>query len=363
MISFSSRYPIAIDLSDGAELCALQLDEGRGTPVIRAAARRDWDGGESVPWDKAVVSFVRDTLRNRRFQGRAVALLPPKGVVRSYPLRVEVGKEESFEAALVRMAGNVMDLPLEEMLLDYASVLPESAPSRNTYNVFLVATRKEDALHYLDLVRQAGGALELIEFAASALMRAHALAGARSNPVLLCKVGRTQTTLVVATRNTMLAHRSLEWGAERMSRVLVDNLSLGGQARDADFLLRKHGLLHPARSEEAPLPPADEDDMSQTVGQLLVPLADELLNELHNIMAYVRSGSHNVVFDGLFLYGQGTRVAGLAPYLTRELTLEAREMNPLEKMGVRNIHALSGIGDGSNMALTLGLAMRRVRWL
>ena len=362
-MNFNSRYPIAIDLSDGAELGALQMAEDRGAPLIRAMLRRETAATEGGPPEEDVQSFLRDVLRHPAFQGKSVALLPPPGAVRCYPLRVEVGKEETFEAALIRLAQGVLDIPIAEMLLDYASVQEEEPSDQHRYQVFLVAIRKETVAHYLDLVRKAGGALEVVEFAASALLRLHALAAAKRNPVLLCKIGRAETVLAVASRNAILAHRGAPWGTSRLIRNLVDNLNLGGGARDADFLLRKHGLLQAVRSDTpAPMPEAG-DDISQTVAQLLAPQVEELLHECHNLMAYVRSGTPTVVFDGLFVYGHGTRVAGLTPYLARELNVEAHTMNPLEKLGALNLQTVSGLGDGSNLALALGLAMRRIRWL
>ena len=62
----------------------------------------------------------------------------------------------------------------------------------------------------------------------------------------------------------------------------------GGAARDARFLLRKHGLLQ-AASYESAADPAAESATGQTIAGLLVPLADDLVHELHNLTAYIRS--------------------------------------------------------------------------
>ena len=105
------------------------------------------------------------------------------------------------------------------------------------------------------------------------------------------------------------------------------------------------------------------DNTAHTVGQLLAPLADELVHELHNLADYVESGVTDVVMDGLFLYGHGALVNGLAEYLARELNVEARAMNPLEKVGLQNDRVITGLADGATYTLALGLAMRRVRWL
>ena len=365
MEQLTSRYPIAIDLSDGTEMCALQLAARRGAAVVRAAARREVRAGYGgAPVEEDVRAFVRDILRCRAFRGRAVALLPPAAIIRSYPLRVEIGKEETLETALVRHAASDLSLSVEEWILDYASVGPPGPAGKGTCSVLLVATRKEEVSRYLDLVKQAGGVLEAIDSAAAALVRVHALSVATANPILLCNVGRSCTALVVATRDSILAHRNVEWGTDRLSRKLVDNLGLGGKSRDADFLLRKHGLLHAVAVDGDSGSSVPTDAAAHTVGQLLAPLADELVQALHNLAGYVRSGDQDVVMAGLFLYGHGARVNGLAAYVARELNVEARSMNPLERVGRQHAQAIPGLADeGAAYALALGLALRRVRWL
>ena len=115
MLAATTRYPIAFDLSDGAVMYALQLAGRGGVPFVRAAAQRELEGARpgGPPSDEEILAFVADVMRQRAFHGRAVALLTPSDVVRSYPVQVEVAKEETFETALLRHASDVMDLPAE----------------------------------------------------------------------------------------------------------------------------------------------------------------------------------------------------------------------------------------------------------
>ncbi len=356
----TSRYPIAIDLGDGTDVGALQLAAHRGVPVVRAAARRTLEGGDDgAPSPDAVRSFVRDILRSGAFRGRAVALLPPSGIVRSYPLRLDLGREPAIEAVLVRHADQVLKLSAEEWILDYASVDRQTADGKEVSSVLLVAARKEDVALYVDLVRDAGGVLESVDSPACALVRTHALAAAGPGPTLLCHVGRSRTVLVVATPEHILAHRNAAWGTDRLKRKLAENLHLDEASPDTEFLLRKYPLRHPAE----PSPPAGAadpgDDVGRTVGQLLAPVADELVHELHNLAGYIRSETPGIAMDGLAVYGRGARVNGLAPYLGRELELEARPVHPFGMLGTPQE---PGADDGT-YALALGLALRKVRWL
>jgi Tfp pilus assembly PilM family ATPase len=135
----------------------------------------------------------------------------------------------------------------------------------------------------------------------------------------------------------------------------------GGAARDARFLLRKHGLLQ-AASYESAADPAAESATGQTIAGLLVPLADDLVHELHNLTAYIRSGRADVAFDALGVYGDGAEVAGLAAYFGGELNMDAQSMDPWLRVPPAVRRTGPGAGPAAS-ALALGLALRRVRWL
>jgi type IV pilus assembly protein PilM len=302
-------------------------------------------------------------LRNRTFKGKSVALLPPLNTVLSYPLRVAVGKQETLEAAIVREAQGVLEFPLEEAIVDYASIRPDPAGEEGSHVVLLLVMRREDVERHLRLVKQAGGVLESVESVATALIRIHAvLAPLDANPVLLCSVGRTGSSVVVASREGIVAHRNLHWGTQGLAEKLVENLKLEGKQRDADFLLRKHGLLHAIPAQEG-AGERESRGTSGTVAQILAPLVDEFAHALHKITGYVRSLAANVVFGGAFLYGNGARVGGLSGYLEQELNMPVQVPDPRDKIHLDAAGAVPASTEGGDCGLAMGLAMRRVRWL
>lgn len=365
MLKYANRYPIAIDLSDPGEARALQLT-GRGSvPVVRAAAKLALGStGDEAQGVERTADFIRDVLRSKTFRGKSVSLLAPPGVVLSYPLRVELGKGEDLEAAIVRESAKALGFPVDEGLLDYVSVADDPGEDKSTRHVLLVAARKQDVSRYLDLVRQAGGLVEVVDCTASALPRVHALTTPlTSKPALLCDLGCARSVIVVVDRDRMLAHRSVPWGTHDLIRKLVENLDLGGKERDADFLLRKHGLLQAIPAEDGAGGEVRDGETSGTVSQLLAPLADELVHELHNMTGYVRSRAPDVTFAGIFLYGDASRVMGLDRYLEREMNMTVKVVNPLEKVGLSDARAIPNAVDGGGYALALGLGLRRVRWL
>jgi len=358
-------HPVAIDLSDGLAATAVQMTSRRGVCMVRDAVRQTLTPTDSATEsDAQEIAFVREALRRPAFKGKSVALLPPLDTMLSYPLHVVPGKQETLEAAIVREAAVALDAPLDEMMIDFASVRADPSGDQGTHSVLLVAISRADVERHMRLVKQAGGVLESIDFAATALIRIHSASTRLSaNPVLLCHLGSSRTVIVVADADGIVAHRNLSWGTGRLIRKLVDNIELGGRERDADFLIRKHGVREALGPDAQDARGNRDAGTAGPVAQLLVPLVDELVHELHNITAYVRSQAANVSFDGLWLYGDGACVGGLDRYVASELALETTAPDPLQA-----VKPPVGTGgplpdDGAPFAMGLGLAMRKVQWL
>ena len=366
MKAWSSRYPIAVDFSDSTAAVALQMTSRAGLPSLRATLYRDVvsTGPAMALSDEDEVAFVREVLRSGAFKGPSIALLPPLDAILTYPIRVTPGKQETVDAAIVREVRGILDFPIEEAILDCASLQPDPAGAKGTSLALVVVMRKAEVDRHLRLVKQAGGVLELIESASTALSRAHlgsSVFGAA--PVLLCHIGHSQSAIVVASREGILAHRNVAWGTRGLTQKLAENLRLEGGARDVEFLLRRHGLLHAITGESDTPAATGGEAASSVVAQLLAPLAEQLAHELHNVLGYVRSMASGATFGGAFLYGDGARIGGLAPYLERELNMPASVLNPLGSLGVGRGCIVPDPVDGPVYALALGLGRRRVRWI
>lgn len=364
MVNLTHRYPIAIDLSCPEEISAVQIALNGGAPCVKAMTQRLSEDEAGSPSEDDRIDFIRTVLGSGGFKGKSVALLPPLDMILSYPLRVEIGKQESLEEGIVREAAGALGFPLEEAVIDYASVLPDPGGARNVNEVLMIAARSEDVNRCMQQVQKAGGSLEILESAATALVRVHTAAKALDNSLaLLCNVGRQRSEMVVVSRDGMVAHRNVNWGTNILRRKLAENLELGNRERDANFLLRNHGL-------EDALPSTGESDPLQSgagafgsTAQLVSPLVDAFIHELRSVTGYVRSRAATIAFEGVFLYGDGASVRGLDGYVQEELGMQTKAMDPFKGIGVWDTcSAPDGMSRGS-YALALGLALRRFQWL
>lgn len=357
MRSSSTRHPIVLDLSDGAS--ALQLTSRHEDLSVAASAHSNGGAPGTPPGDAEIVAFLAGTLRNPSFSGRLVALIPPLDAVSSCPLRVVPRKNESLEAAILRQAQEALAYPIEEAILDYASIHAETDGERGAQDVLLVSMRKSEMERYVGLARRAGGSLELIEPAATALVRAHSLRrplGARA--LLLCHVGRSNTVIAVASAEGLAAFRAVPWGINLLAARLTANLSLAGGTRDADYLLRSHGFAETVEAKPTGVPTGG------AVAQILTPLVSRFAHELHAVMGYVRSRAAKTAFSGICLYGPGARVKALDHALSREMNMAAEAVvDPLAQPSAAAPGTPGQPPDSADMALAIGVGIRRLRWL
>jgi len=103
--------------------------------------------------------------------------------------------------------------------------------------------------------------------------------------------------------------------------------------------------------------------MYRAIYQIINPLIEELVHEFHKVIGYARSQEQDAVFEGIYIYGQGTFINHLDRYLEKRLNTQARLMNPLTKVALADDSIVSDLSEGGPFGLALGLALRKVTWL
>jgi Tfp pilus assembly PilM family ATPase len=222
------------------------------------------------------------------------------------------------------------------------------------------------------MLGQAGLTVEVLDFGISSLIRLHSYPHATlNNPIILCNIGWTHSLLSVVSTESILLQRNVPWGLQMLFRNLQANLELSNDKDKAKVLLKKYGLFYedclecsiddPSTNEE--MRSDDSRGMYRAIYQIINPQIEQLVHEFHNIIGYARSEEHDVVFEGIYIYGEGNFIRHLDGYLEKRLNLQARLMNPLTKVALVDEEILPDISEGAPFGLALGLAMRKVSWL
>jgi type IV pilus assembly protein PilM len=369
MLKLKSTYPIGLDIGN-RHIYAAQMKESRQGSAIRGLWHRELNGdGENLSEKSdSLVPLLREICKGRRFRGKKVIVNMPSQHLSSFPLQFQVGASEALEEAIVRESAKYVAFPMEEAVIDYPSIISLAVPDGNQYGATIIATRRDHIQQYLNMLKQAGLVAEAFDSGVCALIRLHhSLHDTTDNPVVLCNIGHTQSLLSIVTKDNILAHHHVSWGTQMLLRKLLINLEHLGGENKAEILLTKYGLLYEDRDncEDGMDGNADTetDNMLRAIFQIITPYIEEVIHEVHKIIAYVRSEISNPIFEGIYMYGQATRIRNLDRYIERRLNIPTTLVNPLANPTLSDEDILPEPSEGAPFALALGLAMRKVPWL
>lgn len=360
------RYPIAIDFT-GKSLCAVQFKEMHRHLAIRGLHHHQLETSAETPEEipEDLVSALRTIAKNKDFKGKQVAAhLPPQKVL-SFPLRLQVGRDETLEGAIIREIREYLPFPLEEAVIDYPSILRTSPEPAKEYRATVIAARMSDIQYYMEILKKAGLSLEMVDFPVSSLYRLHNyLFENPEKPVILCHIGRDLTLAAAIQKDGFLGERIIPWGISGLVTKIQSQMELKNDRYKARLLLKNYGLSNTRGPESAHgSEPTSDDAICQILSQIISPYVETLADELHRLIAYIRSEEINTHFEGLYLYGQGTLIQGLDAYIEKRLNLPTRSIDPTESLPTTNGALLTDSMDKEKFSLSLGLGMRKIKWL
>ena len=373
MLSLNTKYPIGIDIGSN-NIYAAQLKENKQGLVVRGLVHREYESQTDGIFESrdVLIPLLKDVVKDKRLKGKRVVVHFPSQYILSFPISFQLGKDEAVETAILRHSRQYLTFPVEEAIIDYPSLTPVSDDEGNKYRASVVAARKDQMADYLSMLKQAGLTVEVVDFGVSSLLRLHNYPQPDiQNQVILCNIGYGQSLLSVVAKDSILVQRNVPWGVQPVLKNLQANLELSTDSDKAKILLKKYGLFYEdcldcQIDEGAPAEKTQPDemrDMYRAIYQIVNPLIEELVHELHKVIGYARSEEQDAVLEGIFIYGPGSYIRHLEQYLEKRLNIPASLMNPLTKVALPEEGILSDFSEGGSFGLALGLAMRKVTWL
>jgi type IV pilus assembly protein PilM len=369
MLNFKQINPIGIDITDQALYAAQFQNTRQGKVVGHLWRQRLEDGALGGEPDEDLIPVLKRVAKARKLKGKQVNLHLPERHMNCFLVSFDLGADENIEEAIARECRRSLSFPLEEAVVDYASLM-ESSKKKRRFKAALVAVRREIVDAYLNLSRKAGLSVGVIDLQLSSLLRLHQyLFKLTNNPVVLCNVDDTTTLLSVVTKQRILAQRQVHWGIQPIKKRLIANLELSDDEQAAD-MLANYGLMHEkltSATGKPPVNPGEEEDSDlvvyRTLFRLLSPYVEELIHELYQITGYVRSEMEAAQFEEIVLYGWASGFNYLDQYIQKRLNIPTKAVNPMTKLSWRVDSADLEDVAGSPFGPVLGLALRKAAWL
>jgi Tfp pilus assembly PilM family ATPase len=168
--------------------------------------------------------------------------------------------------------------------------------------------------------------------------------------------------LAAVTSDNILVYRTFTWGTSQMLGTIRTQLELGDDDQRARQLLSQYGLMYETDRDQKRAA-GDADDISRTLYQIISPFVGQLVFELHNMAAYIRSAEQGVSFQRIYLYGQAAALHGLDRYVESQMNIPAEAVDPSLRFPHHRRTGMHDGFDGPLCSIALGLSLRGSRWL
>jgi type IV pilus assembly protein PilM len=344
----SDGHAIGLDLgATSVRAAVLALDTKGGRPSISV------HGVGSVPLppgaivngavaDQAVVTRALQQLwAVNGFKCHRVILgvANPQVVVR--PLQIPNLNAQQRAKALPFQAREIIALPLDEVILDFAQVGdPDAATGMLTG--LLIATPRTPVLAAVEAVERAGLRVARVDLSSFGALRSigdeHLMVQA------VIDVGAHLTSIVIHDHGVPKLVRTLARGGQELTDLLVEKLNLTFE--EAEQFKRTTGL----------------DGHGEPASDALLSGIRPLLAEIRSSINYFRAGSDGAQLEGISLTGGGSALPGLAAALSNQNGVPTDVVAPMQH--IVNHHPVVGPSkngsaqsDQAASAVSIGLAM------
>ena len=289
--------------------------------------------GEVMEAD-VVVAALKSLWETNNFNCKRVILgaAHPQAVVRS--LQIPNLNPQQRAKALPFQAREIIALPLDEVILDYAQV-GEPDPVTGMVSGLLIATPRRPVLAAVDAVERAGLKVARVDLSSFGALRS--IADEHLGVQAVIDIGAHLTSIVVHLHGVPKLVRTVARGGQELTELLTENLNLSPE--DAERAKRELGLT------------AERDEVSDALQAGVRPLLAEIRSSLN----YFRTGNDGARPDSIALTGGGAALTGLPALLGSRLGITVGLQTPMLHIG--NRAARGGIEEQAATAVSVGLAL------
>ncbi|MEX1995255.1 MAG: type IV pilus assembly protein PilM, partial [Candidatus Saccharimonadales bacterium] len=232
----------------------------------------------------------------------------------SRPMRLPAMDESDIREAIHLEAEHYIPIPIANLYIDYEI----SRQGPDGIDILMVAAPRNMVDSYVRLLQS----LELdpvaLEPAINASSRLFKLADPSHNqPSLLIDFGSVATDIAVFDQ-TMFVNSTVAGGGDTMTGLIAKALSM--EMGEAGEIKSKYGLSYSAKQPE--------------ILTAIQPMLDALIREVRKIMRYYneRAGKGGRKLVQIITIGGGATMPGLSQYLTKQLDLPAKLLDPWQQL-------------------------------
>jgi len=339
-VGLLSKKTLGLDIGSHSVKC-VQLEK-RGAGAYRLLsidaceiAPEGVDLGEDPK--KLTVAAIKKAIE--RINLRRTAVITAIGGVSTAIRQIELPfmTEKELASAIKWEARNYIPFDINDVELDYQVI--HTSRASNKLDIILVSVIKDFVRYHVEVLQEIPIEPQIIDVNPLALVNAVTFNEEieRDQFVVLMDIGDKNTTLSI-------------YGEE--GQYFVRNIMISGNDF-TDDIMRGNGLSY--RDAERFKKSQDSVDLIEAIK----PSLDNLVREVRRSLTFYENQTKIRGFSTIILTGGSAPLKGLDRYLSAELGLPVRILNPFRKIDVERASTLTSFeNDLSQWALAVGLAIR-----
>ena len=356
---------VGLDIDRGA-IKAVQISQSGGNYMLQHVGYRKLPMGAVADGEVAdhdlLASELKEFWASHSFRGKTVYLGVANQNVVVRLLEFPRMSPEDLRGAINSEAQDHIPIPLEEAIIDYVVLGPQSEGS-DLDRVLVVAAQRKMISRYSSMVRAAGLRPQGIDVKALSLVRStlpNALID-EEGAILLLDVGTEITNLVVTQNGNPTLTRFIPGGSNHLTRAIAEASDLSEEEAEKQLMNPKVSIGLDAEYEEQEhddeedVDPALMFDIRRGLEDAVQSLAEDVQRSIE--YHYSQPGSGEVT--QVFVSGEGALVNGFDGYLGDLLGVATQRGTPLRKLAANR----SNVPDEQLrmmepvLAVALGLAL------
>jgi len=338
-LGFLSKKTLGLDIGSHSVKC-VQLEK-RGTGVYRLLSAGTCEiAPEGIDLEvdprQMTISAIRKAIEGISLKKTSVvtAIGGVSTAIRQIELPYMTEKE--LTSAIKWEARNYIPFDINDVELDYQII--NTSKASNKLDIILVSVIKDFVRYHIELLREIPIEPQIIDVNALALVNAITFTEEieRDEFAVLIDIGDKNTTLSIYSED---------------GHYFVRNIMISGNDF-TDDIMRGNGLSYAD---------AERFKRSQDTGliETIKPSLDNLVREVRRSLTFYENQAKIKGFSMIILTGGSAVLKGLDDYLSSELGLPVKILNPFRKISVERATLLAPFeNDLSKLALAVGLAIR-----
>jgi type IV pilus assembly protein PilM len=309
-------------------------------------------GQSEILSEKSKADAILDVLHGSSFRTRrVVTAVSGKSVIVRYLTMMQMSPED-LQNAIKFEADKYIPFDVDEVVLDCQRLDDPSDGGRGGSSggegmrVLLVAVKRALVDDHVGLIQGIGLTPEVIDVDTFALGNAFALRGSLSptvdrddRSVALVDIGANKTNVNILQGTTSYFTREIYLGGDDLTSAIAKRFSV--EAHQAELMKR------------------DPGDNGEEIRQVVMPVIEDLANEIHLSFDYFENQFDHEV-EEVYLSGGGSRLPFVEESLERIFEKRARNWDPTENLKINSdsVDVGSLKANAAQLAVAVGLASR-----